>query len=139
MAVLLQPGRSSSNATACLRTVDALRGSTTPNSLSKPRIRLMAAVRSSMKPWRTRCTLNLRLLLEGLDRHKAHVGALHSLADRRRVSGVVLAPLASQAIGAHELWRDQANRMTVSHELAGPVVRAGACLHPDHARRKRGD
>lgn len=50
-----QPGRFSRCCSASRRTMAALSASTMPNSESRPRMRLMQAVRCSMKPWRTRC------------------------------------------------------------------------------------
>lgn len=50
MTVLAQPGRSSSCRRASRRTVAALSGSTMPNSDSRPRMRLMVAVRCCTNP-----------------------------------------------------------------------------------------
>ena len=80
-----------------------------------------------------------RLLLLALDRHEAHVGALHGFADRLRIGGVVLALLAAQPVRRNELGRHQLDRVTLPVELASPVVRARARLHRNDAGRQRSD
>ena len=77
------------------------------------------------------------LLFEGLDWHEAHVRALDGFADRRGISGVVLAPLAAHAVGRDELRRDQPHRVARRLKQPRPMVRARASLHADHARRQR--
>jgi len=79
-----------------------------------------------------------RLLLLGLDRHEAHGGALHRLADGRGVGRIVLAAQAAHAIGRHELGRHQPNRVAMGGKQPGPVVGAGAGFDADEARRQGG-
>ena len=54
-------------------------------------------------------------------------------ADRRGIVGVVLAAGALFAIRADKLRGDDACVQAQRHELARPVVRAGACFHGDDA------
>jgi hypothetical protein len=73
-----------------------------------------------------------RLLLDRLNRHKAHVRPRHRFTDRLGIVAVILAilPVRGNELGRHEL-----HRMTQTLELARPLVRTGAGFHPDEARR----
>ena len=106
---------------------------TRPNSASRPRMRLMQAVRSSLSPSRRRCTHSMLCCSTRLDRHEAHLRARGGLADRRGVVGVVLAARALAAVRADQLRRDDARVQAQRRELARPVVRARAGLHRHHA------
>src|SRR6478752_5350412 len=71
------------------------------------------------------------LLLDRLDRNKAHGRARDRLADRLRISGVGLAPL--------HVWLDVGRRhqphgMTQTSKLPRPVMARAAGLHADQAR-----
>ena len=93
-------------------------------------------MRSSTKPWRTRCRVSTACCSTRLDRHEAHVGPSHRLADRLGVVAVVLAALA---IRRDELRRHQPHRVAERRKLPRPLVRAGARLHADQARRQLRD
>ena len=73
------------------------------------------------------------LLLDALDRNKAHVRAARRLADGRSVVGVVLAAVALGAIGGGQVGRDDASIQPHRTQGPGPVVCAGADLHHHHA------
>jgi hypothetical protein len=76
-----------------------------------------------------------RLLHLGLDRDKAHRGPAHRLADRLGIGRVVLvAPHVGLRIGR----RDQPHVVTQLGDLARPIVRRRARLHPDQAWRQLG-
>src|SRR6218665_12759 len=77
----------------------------------------------------------LSLLLQILDRHESHVGPLTRLTDGGRVRSVILAALTAEAIRCHELGRDQPHGVAVSREQPGPVMGAGAGLHPNDTGR----
>jgi ribosome modulation factor len=81
----------------------------------------------------------LALLLLALQRHEAHVGALHRLADRRRVGGVGLAAHAAHTVRGDELRGDQPHGVTARGKQPCPVVSTGARLHRHGAWRQRGD
>jgi hypothetical protein len=51
----------------------------------------------------------LALLLDALDGHETHVRPGDGFADGGGVGGVVLAALAREAVGDHELGRHQAH------------------------------
>lgn len=69
-----------------------------------------------------------RLLLDGLDRHEAHVRSRGGFADRLGVGRVVLVRLH---VRLDELRCNQPNRVSHALELTSPVVRAGLSLHAD--------
>ena len=71
------------------------------------------------------------LLLDVLDRHKAHVGSGHCFADCLSIGGIVLVGLD---VGFDELGSHQFDGVTQVLELACPVVGAAAGLHTDQAR-----
>src|SRR5215469_14013179 len=73
-----------------------------------------------------------RLLLDTLDRHKAHVRAAYCLADRLGIGGIGLVRLY---VGLHEVRRDQAHRVPIALERSPPEVRTRAGLHTNEARR----
>jgi hypothetical protein len=81
----------------------------------------------------------LLLLLFGLHRHEQHVWPRHRLANGRRIRSVVLAAPPGAPVRRHELRRHQPHRVAELGELPRPVVRARTRLHPDQARRQRGD
>jgi hypothetical protein len=81
----------------------------------------------------------LRLLRHGFDGHEAHLGPLHRLADGGSIGGVVLTAFAGQTIRSNELGCDQSHRVSVLLKQACPVVRTGAGLHTDRARREADD
>jgi len=68
------------------------------------------------------------LLLFGLDRHEAHVGALYGFAVGCRISSIVLALLAAHAVGRNELGAISLSVWPLGLELPRPVVGAGACF-----------
>jgi hypothetical protein len=76
-----------------------------------------------------------RLLIRALDRHEPHAGPRHRLTDRRRVDGVVLAPLD---IGLDVGRGHQHHLVPHCGELARPIVRRTASLHADPTRRGLG-
>jgi len=78
-----------------------------------------------------------RLLVEVLDRHKAHVRALDGLADGGGVGRVVLAALAHHAVGRDKLRGDQPHAVAPGQEQPRPVVGARAGLHANDAGRQR--
>ena len=126
-------GSRSSKSRTSRRSRSVPRGTTYPNSAIRPRTRLSVAVRSSTKPWRTRCRLRSALLLHGFNGHEAHIRAADRLADRLRIVAVVLAALA---VGCDELRRHQLHRMTGCRETARPFMGARARLHADQAGRQ---
>jgi hypothetical protein len=71
-----------------------------------------------------------RLLLDGLDRHEAHVRSRHGLADRLRIARITLVRLH---VGLHELRRHQSDGVPQLAQLARPEVSATASFHPDQA------
>ena len=73
------------------------------------------------------------LLLGALDRHEAHRRPRHRLADRGRIGSVVLAALD---VGLHIARRHQPHIVAELPELARPLVRRGARLHANQARRQ---
>ena len=73
------------------------------------------------------------LLLGGLGRYKPHVGPGDCLANRLRVSRIVLLPLD---VGLHIGRRDQPHGVTQCLELARPVVRRGAGFDTDQTWRQ---
>lgn len=73
------------------------------------------------------------LLLQALDGHKTHLGALHRLTDGGGICGIVLASLAREAVGHDELGGDQAHRVAMLDKQPGPVVCARAGPHADGA------
>src|SRR6516164_6557126 len=74
----------------------------------------------------------VRLLLFGLDRNKAHAGALRRFTDGLGIRRIVLLPLDEWLdVG----WRHQSNGMTQLADLSCPVVRAGTGFHRDDAGR----
>jgi len=77
-----------------------------------------------------------RLLPGVLDRHEAHVGTPHGLANRLGVRRVVLVRLH---VRLHELRGHQPDRVPQLAELLGPVMRAAAGFHADQARRQVGE
>jgi hypothetical protein len=81
----------------------------------------------------------LRLLLDALGRNEPHIGPPDGLADGKRIGRVVLAALAREAVGHHELGRHQAHRVTMAREQPRPVMRARARFHADQARRQGRD
>jgi hypothetical protein len=72
------------------------------------------------------------LLLDALHRHEPHRGPLGRLADCLGVSRVVLLPLHEEL---HVGGWNQADGVPQLHQLAAPVVRAGARLHGHDASR----
>lgn len=77
-----------------------------------------------------------RLLLFGLDRHKAHVWPRYGLASGRGVDRIVLAALD---IGFDVSGWHQANVMTHRTQLTRPVMGRAARLHADQAWRDRSE
>ena len=75
----------------------------------------------------------LTLLLGRLDRYEPHGWTPHRLADRLGVGGIVLVALD---VGLHILRRHQTNLMPELRQLARPIMRRGASLHADQARRQ---
>src|SRR5580704_10850971 len=73
------------------------------------------------------------LLLACLGRHEPHVRPGHRLADRLSVNRIVLMALH---IGLHVGRRHQANSVTERLEFARPMVRRGAGLDTNQARRQ---
>lgn len=73
-----------------------------------------------------------RLLLDALHRYKAHRWTLDRLADRL---GVIAVVLAATPIRRYEPRRHDPDRVPKGLKLARPIVRAGARLEADHARR----
>ena len=71
------------------------------------------------------------LLLLAFDRHKAHRGPGHCLADGLRVSSVVLLSLY---IRLHVSGRHQLHPMPQSHDRSRPIMRCCTCLHSDKTR-----
>lgn len=67
----------------------------------------------------------LALLIDCLDRYKAHIWAGDGIADGLSVSRVVLAAFAREAIGCDELGGHQAHGMAELRKLACPVVSTG--------------
>src|SRR6516225_3023259 len=76
----------------------------------------------------------LALLLSRFDLNGAHGGSPHRLADRLGVGGIVLVVLD---VGLHVPRRHQTHRVTKLCQLTRPIMRRGAGLHPDEARRQR--
>lgn len=74
-----------------------------------------------------------RLLINGLERHEAHGGPDHRLADRFGIGRIVLVGLA---VRLDELRRHQLDRMAEPLQLVRPVMRTPARFHPDQARRQ---
>jgi len=72
------------------------------------------------------------LLLEGLGRHSADVGATGRLDQR---CGICAVSLVAPDVLAHVLRGQQLNRMPVCADPACPVVRTAAGLHEHTARR----
>ena len=72
------------------------------------------------------------LLLSAFDRHKAHAGPRHSLADRRRIRRVVLAPLH---VSFHITRWHQLDLMAKPDQLARPVMRGRTRFHAHQTRR----
>ena len=108
-----------------------------PNSGSRPRMRLMQAVRSALKPSRRRCTHSMlccSMLLTGTKRmcgrHAASQIAAASLA-----SFLPLCALA--AVRRDQVRGDDARVQPHGEQLARPVVGAGTGLHRDHAARRQ--
>jgi len=75
------------------------------------------------------------LLLLILHGHVPHVGPLGRLADRLRISRIILMPLDERFDIRR---RDQADRVTQLGDLAGPVMGPAARLQGHQARRLRG-
>ncbi len=76
----------------------------------------------------------LPLLLDRFDLHKTHGRPPHRLADRLGIGGIVLVALD---VGLHVLRRHQPHLMAKLREFTRPIVRRGAGLHADLARRQR--
>ncbi len=74
-----------------------------------------------------------RLLLNILDRHKAHVRSTNSLADGLGVGCIILVGLD---VGLNELGCHQAYGVAHCLKLACPVMRAAAGLHAEQTRRQ---
>jgi hypothetical protein len=72
------------------------------------------------------------LLLDALDRDKAHVRTAQRGADRRGIARIILVALHE---GLHVSRRDQAYIMAQRTQRARPVMRRAAGLEPDQARR----
>ena len=98
---------------------------------------MMQAVRSSFKPSRTWCRLITACCSQILFATKRIVGREARLADRRRVSHVVLATLAFHAVRADEVGRDQPRVQAHHAQVASPVVRARARLYRHQAARRQ--
>ena len=73
-----------------------------------------------------------RLLVDRLDGDEPHGRPGHRLADRGGIGGIVL---AAPHVRLHVGWRHQPDRMAELDEFARPVMRRGAGLHADQARR----
>jgi hypothetical protein len=73
------------------------------------------------------------LLLRRLGRHEPHVRPGDRFADGLSVSGVILLPFD---VGLYVGWRHQAHCMAKGLELTRPVMRRGASLDADQARRQ---
>lgn len=71
------------------------------------------------------------LLLDGLDRHEAHVGPRHGFADGFRIGCVVLVRLD---VGFDKLGGHQLDPVPEPLPFAGPVVSAAAGFHADQTR-----
>src|SRR3990167_1448065 len=119
---------SSNSSCSWLRNTSGLCGTTIPNSASRPRMRLISAVRSSLMPSRRRCTLSMPCCSTVLG-DEVHVGTRGSFAHGCRVVGVVLAAVALDAIGGNELRRDHAGIKAQRLQLVAPVVCTRAGLH----------
>ena len=74
------------------------------------------------------------LLLDRFDLHKTHGRPPYRLADRLGIGGIVLVALD---VGLHVLCRHQPHLMAKLREFTRPIVRRGAGLHADQARRQR--
>ena len=70
------------------------------------------------------------MLLDILDRHKAHVGSSYRFADRLGVGRIVLVGLD---VGFDELRCHQVDGVTKTCQLARPVVGTAAGFHADQA------
>lgn len=70
------------------------------------------------------------LLLDILDRHKAHARARDGFTDGLGIGRIVFVGLD---VGLDELWRHQAHGVAHALELAGPVVGTAAGLHANQA------
>lgn len=77
-----------------------------------------------------------RLLRFGLRCHESHRWSRGRLADSFDVTEIILVALDERA---HELWRDQPDRMSELAELARHPVSAGTGLHRHSAGVKRGE
>ena len=73
------------------------------------------------------------LLLGALNRHEAHRRPCDCLADRRGIGSIVLAALH---VGLHLARWHQPHIVAKLSQLASPVLRRGARLHADEARRQ---
>ena len=99
MTVLAQPGRSSrcgglaAHGVGLQRQHDAELGQQPADAVDAWRCALDEPLARAVHHQPACCSL-------ALDRHEAHVRALHGFADRRRVGGVVLAALAAHAVRA---------------------------------------
>jgi hypothetical protein len=76
------------------------------------------------------------LLRDRLERHEAHAGPLHGLADRL---GVVAVVLVAADEGLHELRADDPHHVPGPLELPRPVEGARAGFDADRAARQRRD
>jgi hypothetical protein len=76
------------------------------------------------------------LLFSALHRNEAHVGTADRFTDRLRIVAVVL---QAHAIRRHETRHHDAHAMAQHLELACPLMRPSASLHPDQARRQSGN
>src|SRR2546425_3880213 len=76
------------------------------------------------------------LLLNGLDRHKAHVLPTDRFANRFRVARIIFIRLH---VRFHDLCGDELHSVAEFAELARPEMRAAAGLHPDQARPQLGE
>jgi len=79
------------------------------------------------------------LLVDVLDRDKAHVGPGDGFTDGGCIGGVILAAFAAHSVGRHELGGHQFDGVAEAAELSCPVVCAGAGFHADQAGRQVGD
>jgi hypothetical protein len=77
-----------------------------------------------------------RLLVDALDRHEAHPGSAHRLADRCGVDRIVLAALDVRLDG---LRRQQYRLVPQAAQHPRPMVRGPARLDPDPRRRQLGE
>src|SRR5450631_4770796 len=75
----------------------------------------------------------LTLLFGRLDLHEAHGRTPHRLADSLGIGGIVLVALE---VGLHVLRRHQTHLVAELSQLARPIMRSGAGLHTDKARRQ---